>query len=214
MRLSVGRRSLNGTGSGTLKFGMGHVQLHQRSMRITATSEFRSACPLLAPQRLVRLRFGDRFDAISQHSPSFSHSLPITAIDTKAVNFLADKPSKLDHSRREMSNMYEIVVIELCLNAVRENPRFVVIIAVSLENGSQVIFNHRKIVRKRPATHPHEVFLVAQRVLAEFGVSLIERESAEVPPGALGIQVAIPRIKVAFSWQKIAWGFGHLKLPR
>ena len=36
-------RGMNGTGSGTLKFGIGRVQINPRSMRITANSEFRSA---------------------------------------------------------------------------------------------------------------------------------------------------------------------------
>jgi hypothetical protein len=174
----------------------------------------RTDVPPTRVQRLVRLRLGSRFDVINQLGPSISHTLPFVVRDTKAVDSVADKPSKLNHSRCEMSNMYEIVVIELSLNAVRENPRFVVTISVRVGNGSQVIFNHRKIVRKRPATHPHEVFLVAQRVLAEFGVSLIERESAEVSPGTLGIQVAIPRIKVAFSRQRIAWVHRHLKRNR
>ncbi len=34
---------MNGTGSGTSKFGIGRVQLNPRSMRITANSEFQSA---------------------------------------------------------------------------------------------------------------------------------------------------------------------------
>ena len=68
---------------------------------------------------------------------------------------------------------------------------------VRVGNVAQVIFNHWIIIGEGLRTHKHEVLLVAEGVFQKAGFCLVERQAAKVLPGALGVEIPIPGIKVA-----------------
>jgi hypothetical protein len=116
-------------------------------------------------------------DAANQFGPCVGHSLPFVVIGTEPTNVVAYVVRQINHSCRKMSNMDDICSLKLVSNAVRKDPRFVIVVIVVIDhigNGAEVVLDYRKVVCERSTTHEHEILLVVKRVFAELGFCLTE----------------------------------------